>query len=582
LNLRLGPADDPVERQAEQAAATAAEREQADGPNAWPVTVLSPSGIAPGDYRSVKRSADRATPAAAGSSRSGPADARLLREVLPKDPGARLPAGARAKLEPAFGADFGHVRIHTGEQAAKAASAIGALAYSVGSDLVFGAGEYAPETQRGLHVIAHELAHVVSDLRHPDQERVVRRTTQAKIKVGKGKAASTMTVVVGGLEFSDTARDDVLKRGGLLPGPDQAHVAFNGSHLAYDVAYTAPQDPFRWNKIKDLIDSDEKIKVDKVGLTDNVKVKFITPTGSRIIEQPMLSTAAAGLTLPTEALAKAIYPKETTHTCSPLADSHQIYYTGAMSSSASQSELAHELMGHMWLAIKKVPFVHPHDPQRAKAIGTLSASHGIQDPLGATFTGTVEDYISKFVSSQSFAAFASPTQFVSPALFAQSVSEFKAAFAKGAKKGSDGRWSVSDGAGLAWEKVSNNFRFAASGAAASVPVTTGTAPGGAGAAPVPSAAPAPKPSAPTPPPASAPITGGPRPTIAAPTAGSPAATTSPATVLTQAAAVQDLAAWYRTLPADQKYVLERMLDDIKGSFNRNTDLATALGGATKP
>jgi len=59
------------------------------------------------------------------------------------------------------GVDFGRVRIHTDSRAAESARALNAMAYTVGNDIVFGAGQYAPETTYGQKVLAHELAHVV-------------------------------------------------------------------------------------------------------------------------------------------------------------------------------------------------------------------------------------------------------------------------------------------------------------------------------------------------------------------------------------------------------------------------------------
>ncbi|CAG0930516.1 hypothetical protein TFLX_01799 [Thermoflexales bacterium] len=57
--------------------------------------------------------------------------------------------------------DFGQVRVHTDAQAAKSARAVNALAYTVGRDVVFAAGQYAPGTATGQHLLAHELTHVV-------------------------------------------------------------------------------------------------------------------------------------------------------------------------------------------------------------------------------------------------------------------------------------------------------------------------------------------------------------------------------------------------------------------------------------
>ncbi len=63
-------------------------------------------------------------------------------------------------MERRFGHNFGRVRIHTDAHAAESARAVNALAYTVGRDVVFGVGQYAPTTSVGQRLVAHELAHV--------------------------------------------------------------------------------------------------------------------------------------------------------------------------------------------------------------------------------------------------------------------------------------------------------------------------------------------------------------------------------------------------------------------------------------
>jgi Domain of unknown function (DUF4157) len=106
---------------------------------------------------------------------------QAVQQLLEPQPGERGPAGAvpaivhealaapghpldlttRALMERRFGHDFSRVRVHTDELAARSAEAVAAQAYTVGSDVVFGAGQYAPATRDGQHLLAHELAHVV-------------------------------------------------------------------------------------------------------------------------------------------------------------------------------------------------------------------------------------------------------------------------------------------------------------------------------------------------------------------------------------------------------------------------------------
>jgi hypothetical protein len=59
------------------------------------------------------------------------------------------------------GNTFSGVRVHTDARAAESARAVGALAYTVGNNLVFGSGQYAPETLSGQRLLAHELTHTL-------------------------------------------------------------------------------------------------------------------------------------------------------------------------------------------------------------------------------------------------------------------------------------------------------------------------------------------------------------------------------------------------------------------------------------
>jgi Domain of unknown function (DUF4157) len=75
--------------------------------------------------------------------------------------GGPLPREVRSYFEPRFGHDFSRVRVHADSDAADGARAVRARAYTVGRDIVFGSGEYAPATIGGKRLLAHELTHVV-------------------------------------------------------------------------------------------------------------------------------------------------------------------------------------------------------------------------------------------------------------------------------------------------------------------------------------------------------------------------------------------------------------------------------------
>jgi hypothetical protein len=76
-------------------------------------------------------------------------------------PGRPLEATLRQDMEQRFGHDFSRVRVHSGAAAEQSARDVDASAYTVGHDIVFGAGRFAPATHEGQRLIAHELTHVV-------------------------------------------------------------------------------------------------------------------------------------------------------------------------------------------------------------------------------------------------------------------------------------------------------------------------------------------------------------------------------------------------------------------------------------
>jgi hypothetical protein len=75
--------------------------------------------------------------------------------------GHPLDPAARAFFEPRFGSDFGDVRVHTGQEAQNAARTIHAHAFTLGNEIYFASGQYAPDTDSGRALIAHELTHTL-------------------------------------------------------------------------------------------------------------------------------------------------------------------------------------------------------------------------------------------------------------------------------------------------------------------------------------------------------------------------------------------------------------------------------------
>lgn len=94
----------------------------------------------------------------------------IVHEVL-RSSGQPLDAETLAFMQPRFGHDFSGVRVHTGAKATESARAVNALAYTVGQNVVFGEGHYAPRSIAGHTLLAHELTHVVQQERSRSSSR---------------------------------------------------------------------------------------------------------------------------------------------------------------------------------------------------------------------------------------------------------------------------------------------------------------------------------------------------------------------------------------------------------------------------
>jgi len=103
----------------------------------------------------------------------------IVHEVLHSS-GQPLDSKTRDFFEPRFGHDFSKVRVHTDTKAVESARAVNAIAYTVGRDVVFGAGRYSPQTNAGQKLIAHELVHSIqqADMKSKStQNMLIQRAT---------------------------------------------------------------------------------------------------------------------------------------------------------------------------------------------------------------------------------------------------------------------------------------------------------------------------------------------------------------------------------------------------------------------
>lgn len=128
--------------------------------------------------------------------------------------GEPMAAAERAFFEPRLGFDFAAVRIHRGPDAAALARDIGARAFTLGTDVAFAGGEYAPGSAAGRSLLAHELVHVVQQRGGARSTRTVQRACgTAGIGAPAGCAARAPVFVAGYSTYRFTADCDDLAAG---------------------------------------------------------------------------------------------------------------------------------------------------------------------------------------------------------------------------------------------------------------------------------------------------------------------------------------------------------------------------------
>jgi hypothetical protein len=156
--LKVGAVNDPLEAEADRVAAHVLR--SPDPAPAIGSTSTRVSRACAACEEDEKAHAGHVQRTAASSASAEVAAPAIVHDVL-RSPGQPLDAPTRAFFEPRFGHDFSSVRVHADERATQSAASIDALAYTVGPNVVFGAGHYTRHGATRSHLLAHELTHVV-------------------------------------------------------------------------------------------------------------------------------------------------------------------------------------------------------------------------------------------------------------------------------------------------------------------------------------------------------------------------------------------------------------------------------------
>ena len=107
--------------------------------------------------------------------------------------GALLPQAVRADMERQLGHDFSRVKVHAGPESTSAAERLQAAAFTVGEDMVFGAGRLTLQTRDGRALLLHELRHVVEQRTAARPREVARQATGQTAPPASGQAAPVLS-----------------------------------------------------------------------------------------------------------------------------------------------------------------------------------------------------------------------------------------------------------------------------------------------------------------------------------------------------------------------------------------------------
>ena len=223
--LSIGASNDPLEHEADRIA------DRILAAPAHPAV----SGTAP----HIQRFAGQAT----GHAGTTPAsvDRVLSSPGRPLDPALQQDMGQR------FGHDFSQVRVHSGSAAEQSARELNAKAYTVGSDIVFGVGQFAPGEHEGRRLLAHELTHVVQqsgsdgDRADPGNGKgglsPMHPSLLQMAPVGPGPIVMPLLVMNSGRTVGTTASPTDNLREEVLLAMDRLHTLWSMTNADYNAEY---------------------------------------------------------------------------------------------------------------------------------------------------------------------------------------------------------------------------------------------------------------------------------------------------------------------------------------------------------
>lgn len=227
--------------------------------------------------------------------------------------GRNLDEHTREAMESQFGEDFSDVRVHTDYSAATTAESLQSRAFTVGSDIVFAEGEFAPETTEGRRLLAHELAHVVQQ-RQPTGPIAGEKDAERDAREAAREVTSGGTPAV-----RERATPGTVQKAGTPVGVF-ANYDFPG---VVTIFATNPDDPKFPDPVVELFDESDSLVVAgasgvehggdsghdtltiRVSVMGTVSGTKTTPTSRwKHIAEPIITTVPSSLPIPAPELPK--------------------------------------------------------------------------------------------------------------------------------------------------------------------------------------------------------------------------------------------------------------------------------------
>lgn len=295
--------------------------------------------------------------------------------------GTPLDANIKGFMESRFGGyDFGNVNVHTEERAARSAQNVNALAYTMGNNIVFGEGQYKPNTLEGRRLLAHELTHVVQQA---SNLQIISRAV-ALTNADYDAIAEQIHKAMSGLGTDEEAIYVSLQR--LEKDP----AAINNLKTRYKAKYGTEL----VDDIRDEMSGDElDLAIDLLGISG-------TPAGPPVVSMTPVSTSAqysaaarriydamSGLGTDEEAIFATLVPfNRDTSKISTLKSTYQTDFPSGITGRGLEEDLKDEMSGdELAYALYLLNAPPPATPSSSTTITTP----GAEAAKGAVAGGTV-------------------------------------------------------------------------------------------------------------------------------------------------------------------------------------------------